>query len=143
MTLGAAGPHEHIGPARCARLGKDEHRRLQEGGWTCQRGHPQEKHLSAGSPLGWLLHGVILTSHGSTFSMAGAGRDQPVFLTASPTQPRGCLTHGMWHRCSEQLVSVGPTDEGHHARVDTMDVFPSGLGIAHLLVLSVWQRVKV
>lgn len=112
VNLGAAVHHEHTGPwgdahtravLGLARMSMDIPKR---GGWTSQRGHPQEGGLSAGTPLGSLLDRVILASRGSTFSITGGGKDQSVFLTASSIQPRGCLTHRTCHHCSEQLFSL-------------------------------------
>lgn len=89
MTLGGAVPQQHTGPRgmhSCvlglARVSVDVPKRGE--------GHP-EKDIPSDAPTvrGLSVGRAVLHSHGGTFSITGAG---------------------MWHHCSEQLLSV-PTDE--------------------------------
>lgn len=89
--------------------------------------------LSAGIPLGWQLDGVILASHGSTFSITGAGRDESAVVHTAQRVPDPRDAAPLLRAA---LLSVVPTDEEYHPRLDMMDTSPSGLGAAHPPVLS-------
>ena len=127
----------------CTWLGKDEHGHPQEG-WTSQRGHPQE-----GGSLCWHPSGLAA-------GQGHLGFPWQHLLHHRSWKGSVCVSHRIVHTAQRvpdprdvapllraALLSVVPTNEGYHPRVEMMDTSPSGLGAAHPPALSIWQRVKV